>query len=92
MRGRESPPQSLAVQKKKVYECVFINAFLELKDDNALSRTRQENSLGELTKKFIRLLQESEQKCIDLNDAVVELGRSVCECGCILTLTFFALA
>jgi hypothetical protein len=31
---------------------------------------RQENSLGVLTKKFISLLQNSEDKCIDLNEAV----------------------
>ena len=37
---------------------------------NGLSRSRLDNSLGELTKKFITLLQDSEDKCIDLNYAV----------------------
>jgi len=33
------------------------------------SKTRQDNSLGELTRKFIKMIQESENKCVDLNDA-----------------------
>jgi hypothetical protein len=33
-------------------------------------KARQENSLGELTKKFIKLIQQSDEKKIDLNDAV----------------------
>lgn len=36
-------------------------------------RTRQENGLVELTKKFIELIQEAENQCIDLNFAVEEL-------------------
>jgi hypothetical protein len=31
---------------------------------------RMDNSLGVLTKKFVSLIQSSENKCIDLNDAV----------------------
>jgi len=31
---------------------------------------RHDNSLGVLTKKFVKLIQSSENKCIDLNDAV----------------------
>jgi transcription factor E2F3 len=34
---------------------------------------RHENSLGELTKKFIELIKTSENQCIDLNDAVTRL-------------------
>jgi len=33
-------------------------------------RTRQENGLVELTKKFIELLIQADQNTIDLNDAV----------------------
>lgn len=36
-------------------------------------RTRQENSLGELTKKFIQLIKQSENNTIDLNFAVNQL-------------------
>lgn len=36
-------------------------------------KPRQENSLGELTKKFIFLIKQSEDYWIDLNDAVKEL-------------------
>ena len=36
------------------------------------SRARQENSLGELTRKFIMLIRDSkEHLCVDLNDAAV---------------------
>lgn len=35
---------------------------------------RHENSLGELTKKFIELIKGSENRCIDLNEAVVKLN------------------
>ena len=31
---------------------------------------RMDNSLGVLTKKFVSLIQSSENKCIDLNEAV----------------------
>ena len=34
---------------------------------------RHENSLGELTKKFIELIKESEDQCIDLNEVVEKL-------------------
>lgn len=48
------------------------------KPSQAASRSalkpRQENSLGELTKKFIYLIKQSEDYCIDLNDAVKELN------------------
>jgi len=36
-------------------------------------RGRQENSLGELTKKFVTLIQATENCCIDLNEAVSKL-------------------
>lgn len=42
--------------------------------NSTVGRTRQENSLGELTKKFIGLIQKSPYHCINLNDAVKELG------------------
>lgn len=38
------------------------------------TRTRQENSLGELTKKFIQLIKHSENNTIDLNYAVSQLN------------------
>jgi transcription factor E2F3 len=38
-----------------------------------LGKGRQENSLGELTKKFLALIQLAKDKCIDLNEAVNEL-------------------
>ena len=37
-------------------------------------RARQENGLVELTKKFIQLLVEAPEQCIDLNDAVNKLN------------------
>ena len=37
-------------------------------------RTRQENGLVELTKKFIQLLKEAPEQCVDLNDAVTKLN------------------
>lgn len=40
----------------------------------AVGRTRQENSLGELTKKFIELIKQSENNTIDLNYAVNQLN------------------
>jgi transcription factor E2F3 len=39
----------------------------------AAGRTRQDNSLGELTRKFIALIQESENKSVDLNEAAKKL-------------------
>jgi transcription factor E2F2 len=39
-----------------------------------IGRTRQENSLGELTKKFIQLIKHSENNTIDLNFAVNQLN------------------
>lgn len=40
----------------------------------SILKPRQENSLGELTKKFISLIKQTEDYCIDLNDAVGELN------------------
>lgn len=40
----------------------------------AVGKPRQENSLGELTKKFICLIKDTEDYCIDLNDAVKSLN------------------
>jgi hypothetical protein len=37
-------------------------------------RARQENGLVELTKKFIQLLREAPDQCIDLNDTVGKLA------------------
>ena len=37
-------------------------------------RPRQENSLGELTKKFINMIKRSEDHWVDLNDVVKELN------------------
>ena len=37
-------------------------------------RARQENGLVELTKKFIELLRNAEDQCVDLNWAVGELN------------------
>jgi len=38
-----------------------------------MPRTRLDNSLGELTKKFIVLIQSSDSREIDLNEAAEEL-------------------
>ena len=40
------------------------------KNMNGLGRSRHDNSLGELTKKFIKLIKDSENRCLDLNIAV----------------------
>jgi transcription factor E2F6 len=37
-------------------------------------RARQENGLVELTKKFIQLIKEAPEQCVDLNDAVGKLA------------------
>jgi E2F/DP family winged-helix DNA-binding domain len=37
------------------------------------TKARQDNSLGELTKKFIQLIQESVNKTVDLNEAAKRL-------------------
>lgn len=42
-------------------------------DLQSQSKGRHENSLGELTKKFIMLIQMAENQCIDLNEAVNRL-------------------
>ena len=34
---------------------------------------RHENSLGELTKKFVNLIKEAEDKSVDLNEVVIKL-------------------
>lgn len=38
--------------------------------DSSHRSARQDNSLGVLTKKFVSLIQNAENKCIDLNEAV----------------------
>lgn len=43
-------------------------------NNRSVMKPRQENSLGELTKKFIQLIKQTEDYCIDLNEAVEELG------------------
>eukprot|EP00347_Sterkiella_histriomuscorum_P018440 403345501 len=43
------------------------------KAEDPSARSRQDNSLGELTRKFIALIQESENKSVDLNDAAQKL-------------------
>lgn len=43
------------------------------KKKKGASRTRLDNSLGELTKKFIYLIQNSETQEVDLNDAAAVL-------------------
>ena len=40
----------------------------------AAMKPRQENSLGELTKKFINMIKRSEDLWVDLNDVVKELN------------------
>ena len=40
---------------------------------DADSKARKAFSLGELTKKFIRMIQDSPQKTVDLNDAAKDL-------------------
>jgi transcription factor E2F3 len=37
-------------------------------------KTRLENSLGELTRKFIQLIQEAPEQSVDLNEAAKVLG------------------
>lgn len=49
------------------------HTILKLGEPQKLSKGRQENSLGELTKKFLALIQLAKDKCIDLNEAVSEL-------------------
>ncbi|CAI2380902.1 unnamed protein product [Moneuplotes crassus] len=44
------------------------------RNNRPVMKPRQENSLGELTKKFIQLIKQTEDYCIDLNEAVEELG------------------
>jgi len=44
--------------------------FSEDEESGKASKNRHENSLGELTTKFIQLLKSANGQCIDLNDAV----------------------
>lgn len=41
---------------------------------NLGKRLRQENGLVELTKKFIQLIKDAPEQCVDLNDAVDKLA------------------
>ena len=43
-------------------------------DDSTRAALRQDNSLGELTKKFIKLIQDSNNKTVDLNEAAKKLN------------------
>jgi len=42
-------------------------------EENSEHKFRHENSLGELTKKFVELIKNAEDQCIDLNVAVSKL-------------------
>ena len=48
-----------------------------IKFENDYKSDRHDNSLGVLTKKFVSLIQNSENKCIDLNDAVRVINNKV---------------
>ncbi len=45
-----------------------------IKGGNLGKRLRQENGLVELTKKFIQLIKDAPEQCVDLNDAVDKLA------------------
>lgn len=47
---------------------------MALHDLNSSKKGRKENGLVELTKKFILLLVEAENKCLDLNKAMIILN------------------
>ena len=49
------------------------NEYTSLHDINSSKKGRKENGLVELTKKFIILLVEANEKCLDLNKAMVQL-------------------
>lgn len=49
------------------------NEYMSLNDINSSKKGRKENGLVELTKKFILLLVEAHEKCLDLNKAMVLL-------------------
>jgi E2F/DP family winged-helix DNA-binding domain len=57
--------QSSAKRKSKVY-ADRSNSIRKQDSDSG----RLDNSLGVLTKKFVNLIQNSENKCINLNEAV----------------------
>ena len=58
---------SSAKRKSKIYT-VRNGSKKKIEPDS--SSGRLDNSLGVLTKKFVSLIQSSENKCIDLNEAV----------------------
>ena len=63
----------LKIWTQKIVEIlVFIQVNTEIDEDGG-RKGRHENSLGELTKKFVELIKGSEDQSIDLNDAVNKL-------------------
>jgi hypothetical protein len=48
-------------------------SFVEEKDTRE-TKSRSENSLSELTKRFVHFIQESQSKCVDLNNAAAALN------------------
>ena len=50
------------------------NEYMALHDLNSSKKGRKENGLVELTKKFILLLVEAPDKCLDLNKAMIILS------------------
>ena len=62
---------------------------------DANTKGRHENSLGELTKKFIELLMKADNMCIDLNEAVALLDvqkRRIYDITNVLEGTFYNIA
>jgi len=59
------------MRKTAVKSVSFLIRLIEKLSEKA--KGRHENSLGELTKKFIELIKDSENRCIDLNEAVEKL-------------------
>lgn len=51
-----------------------VSTILSIKFSLGKSKTRHDNSLSVLTKKFVELIKKSENLTIDLNDAVRELN------------------
>ena len=49
------------------------NEYMALHDINSSKKGRKENGLVELTKKFISLLVDAPDQCLDLNKAMVVL-------------------
>ena len=71
MRNKRKCPSSESSEENE--ESASVNLKNNFKQGTKISRQRQENSLGELTKNFIDFIQSQGDKIININDVVRKL-------------------